>query len=189
MTQPIFIITGKVGSGKSTRLAELAEALRARGISVDGFLCRGELSSGERSGYNLVNLRNGAEIIFASRDSHEGWPAYGRFFFNPEAFTEGENIIRKAIERKRKLLIIDEVGPLEIEGRGWAKMIDLVCKEDGIVQIWVVRERILDRVMEKWSIPGDRVIHMGREDEELTLKKILADVRNDESHQAAQSRS
>jgi hypothetical protein len=68
-------------------------------------------------------------------------------------------------------------------------MIDLVCKEDGIVQIWVVRERILDRVMEKWSIPGDRVIHMGREDEELTLKKILADVRNDESHQAAQSRS
>jgi len=143
MPQPIFIITGKVGSGKSTLLGELTEILQEHGISMDGFLCRGELNQGERSGYTMVNIRDGSEIIFATIDSQKGWPFYGRFCFNPEAITEGEKIIRKAIDRKSRLLIIDEVGPLELEGRGWSKMIDLVPEDSGLVQIWVVRESIL----------------------------------------------
>lgn len=189
MSKPIFIISGKVGSGKSTRLRELTENLKQFGIQIDGFLCRGAFDSGERSGYSLVNVRDGAEIIFATRVSHEGWSTYGRFCFNPEAFTEGEKIIRRAIDRKSRLLIIDEVGPLELEGHGWSKMIDLVSEEGGPVQIWVVRESVLSRVMERWSIPGDRIISTGLEDQEKTLKKILAYVRNDESNQTAQSRS
>lgn len=189
MPQHIFIITGKVGSGKSTLLGELTEILKQHGISMDGFLCRGELSHGERSGYTMVNVRDGQEIIFATIDSQKEWPFYGRFWFNPEAFTVGKNIIRKAIDKKSKLLIIDEVGPLELEGRGWSKMIDLVADDGKPVQIWVVRESILSRVMERWSIPADRIIYTGQEDKEDTIKKIIADVRNDESSQAAQSRS
>lgn len=185
----VFIITGKVGSGKSTLLGEISKDLQQLGISMDGFLCRGELSYGERSGYTMVNVRDGSEIIFAKRDGPQEWPSYGRFCFNPEAFTEGENIIRKAIDRKSKLLIIDEVGPLELEQGGWSKMMDLVPDNGGPVQIWVVRESILSRVMQRWNIPTNRVISIGHENKEEILKKIIADVRNDESSQAAQSRS
>lgn len=137
----------------------------------------------------MVNVSNGAEIIFATMDGHKGWPSYGRFCFNPEAFIEGEKIIRNAIDSKSRLLIIDEVGPIELEDGGWAKMIDLVPKENGPVQIWVVRESILNRVMQRWSIPGHRIIFTGQKNQKEILKKIIADVRNDESNQAAQSRS
>jgi len=184
MSQAIYIITGKVGSGKTTRLGELTTELRQRGTNMAGFLCRGDMKDGERTGYTLVNVRDRSELLFATKCIHEGWPRYGRFFFNQKAFAEGERMIKKAIEHKSSLVLIDEVGPLELEGSGWAAMLDLLLKEKGLCQIWVVRENILDRVLERWNISADMVIHISREKKEETLKKIIAHVQNDESSQA-----
>lgn len=188
MSQTIFIITGEVGSGKTTRLGELTTELRQMGIHMAGFLSLRNLQHGERTGYTLVNIRDGSEHLFASTGAHAGWPRYGRFFFNPKALAEGEKIIKKAIEQKSRLVLIDEVGPLELEGNGWAEMLDLLLKEKELSQIWVVRENILDVVLERWNIPRDKVIHIRQEEKEKTLKKIIVHVQDDESSQATQCR-
>jgi len=86
------------------------------------------------------------------------------------------------------VIIIDEVGPLELEGRGWASILEELMKETEMVQLWTVRESILESVMEQWSIPAERICHLGKDKIEETIKKIIADVRNDEGSQAAQSR-
>jgi len=184
----VFIISGKVGSGKSTQLEKISRELQQSGLDLDGFLCRGDTKHGERIAYTLVNVRDGSEFLFATNKTREGWPSYGRFCFNPEAFTEGEGIIRKGIKRKSNVIIIDEVGPLELEGRGWASILEELMKETEMVQLWTVRESILESVMEQWSIPAERICHLGKDKIEETIKKIIADVRNDEGSQAAQSR-
>jgi len=168
----IYVITGNVQSGKTTYLSELVKAFQERGIHVAGFLCRGQLMEGKRSGYTLVNILDGSEILFATRNKHKGWQNYGRFFFNPEAFAEGEQILLKAMAIKSKIVIIDEVGPLELEDKGWATMLGQLQKEKELIQIWTVRENLLERVLEKWNIPGDRVFHVGQEEKEETLNKI-----------------
>lgn len=176
LQQKIHILTGKVESGKSTRLRELVEELKQRGTHVEGFLCRGNNQDGKRSGYTLANVRDGSEILFATREKRSGWREYGRFFFNPAAFTKGEEILMKAIDNKSEVVVIDEVGPLELEDCGWSATLGELLNEKRMVQLWVVREKILDRVLEKWNIPENRVIYIDRENKKETLEKIIVHV-------------
>ncbi len=178
------MITGKVQGGKTTYLGELVKDLKEKGCDVAGFLCPGHFKEGVRSGFTLMNVRDASTVLMATIDIHQNWPRYGRFCFNPEAMQAGKKIIREAIEQKIALVIVDEVGPFELEGGGWTEALDLLQKESDAVQIWVVREAILAEVMERWEIQAERVIHISREEKEETLKKIISHVRNNESSTA-----
>jgi len=168
----IYVVTGRIQSGKTTFLSELVRALKEKKNEVAGFLSKGQSQDGERLGFTLVNVQDGSEILLASRENTKTWLRYGRFFFNPEAFAEGERIIKKAIAQESKLVILDEVGPLEMEAKGWADMLDILSKEKKGVQIWVVRENILDQVLERWGIPRDQVILAESMKIEDTIKRI-----------------
>lgn len=180
----IFVITGKVQSGKTTFLNNLVHEIKDKGFEVAGFLCFGQFSKGKRSDFTLIDINNYTKVLLATVENHSSWPRYGRFFFNPLAIEAGEKILGKAIEHGRGIVILDEVGPMELQGGGWAPMVDLLAKEKILVQIWVVREQILEEVRQRWEIPAGNVIRVGKEMKEEIIKKIIAHVRNDESSKA-----
>jgi nucleoside-triphosphatase THEP1 len=113
--------------GKSREKA-LLEAFGAN-PGAAGFYSRRIESEGERLGYDLVDLRSGDSVPLARE--HEKLPArwntalsHGHFSFCVEGFAEGERIVKEALDAGVKAIFLDEIGKLELEGRGFAPLID-----------------------------------------------------------------
>ena len=153
----IFVLTGPVQGGKTTLVSEKVSLLREKGVKVLGFLCPGSFSEGKRSAFSLEDLDTGRRIPMGDVNEQKGWVKFRRFFFNPEAFIQGELWIKSCLKRDPDLVVIDEVGPMELEGDGWSKTLDTLAQNSSVTQLWIVRQQIVQEVLRKWSIPEDQV--------------------------------
>ncbi len=153
----IFVLTGPVQGGKTTLVSEKITQLKNRGVKVMGFLCPGSFSTGLRSAFKLVDIETGQQVPMGDENEHKGWVKFRRFFFNPEAFVQGELWIKRCLKRDPELLVIDEVGPMELQGDGWSNTLDTLAKTSSITQLWIVRQEILTEVIQRWEIPEDHV--------------------------------
>ncbi|RLD66519.1 MAG: hypothetical protein DRJ29_17530 [Bacteroidetes bacterium] len=170
--QNIFLITGTIQGGKTSYLIELAELLRKRGLSVGGFLAPGTFESGERSGFKLKNILSGVEIPMASTKETAGWFKYRRFWFNPDAFIQGMEWIRKIMPDEPQVVVIDEVGPMELEGSGWSEILEFLSSTSVPVQLWSVREKLIEEVIQRWDIPDSRIIQIDEVEVNQAARKI-----------------
>ena len=168
----IFLITGPVQGGKTTFLAELCRVLEKRGLKTGGFLCPGSFDSGQRSGFSLLNTGTGEEVTMASVLKTKNWMKYRRFWFNPDAFNQGREWVRECLMQETQIIVIDEVGPMELEGSGWSDLLEALEKAPVPLQLWTVRENLLPEVMERWGIPGDRVINIDKQSVDETADMI-----------------
>jgi nucleoside-triphosphatase len=114
----IYVLTGPVQGGKTTSVSALVTLLRSQGVKVGGFLCPGSFSEGRRSAFNLLDIETGQQLPMGSEKEQMGWVKFRRFYFNPDAFIQGEGWIKNSIRSDPGLLVIDEVGPMELEGMG-----------------------------------------------------------------------
>jgi len=156
----ILLITGKVHAGKTSFLAGLVDLLKSRKINTGGFLCPGTFDAGKRSEFTLLNIRTGEEVPMASQRETKDWMKYRRFWFNPAAFNCGREWIRECLGRETQIIVVDEVGPMELEGSGWSDVLDDLVKAPLPLQLWSVRENLLGEVMERWSIPHEHLIRI-----------------------------
>jgi nucleoside-triphosphatase THEP1 len=154
----VFLVTGKVQGGKTTFLRELVELFKKRGITVGGFLCPGHFDAGERSGFQLKNIITGKELPMATVRESPGWIKYRRFWFNPDAFRHGKEWIRESLLQGHQVMVIDEVGPMELEHAGWSELLDQLVISYVPVQLWSVREKLVRKVLRQWNIPDGNVL-------------------------------
>jgi len=156
-THHIQVLTGPVQGGKTTFVAEQLVGLKTKGIRVHGFLCPGTLDRGRRSGFTLQNIHTGQQLAMGSETKQTGWLKYKRFYFNPAAFILGRAWIEHALSAQADLLVIDEVGPMELEGMGWSEILHILEHKTGMIQLWIVRQDILPEVSGRWHIPEQAV--------------------------------
>jgi len=148
----LYILTGETGSGKTTRAAEVVERLRARGLRVGGILASGLLDNGRRTGFDVVNLASGESAPLAREDaggsaSHAQW---SRFAFSPEGLALGGRALGPDA-RDADVVLVDEVGPFELAGGGWAPALDRLAGEHEGPVLLVVRASIVDAVKRRWG--------------------------------------
>jgi nucleoside-triphosphatase THEP1 len=153
----IFIVTGRVQGGKTTFTAELVEALKQKGLHISGFLSRGTFRDGKRDSFILAPISGGKEIPLATDGFREGWSRYRRFCFNPRALEKGTEMVLSSLKHAPDLVVIDEVGPMELEGLGWSSLLQVVADADTVPQVWVARNGVVDAVTERWAIPRENV--------------------------------
>ncbi len=67
------------------------------------------------------------------------------------------------------LLVIDEIGYLELKGKGWFSSIEKAMQNQDLDMIWVVRKRILEEVMKQWQHANFEVIKV----ENTNLEKFV----------------
>lgn len=53
---------------------------------------------------------------------------------------------------------MDEVGPLEIRGEGWAPCLPPLLALDGPVHLWVVRHTCLEKVRHAWKLENVAIV-------------------------------
>lgn len=165
----ISMLTGPVHSGKSTFLDEVVFELREGIWTVGGFLSESIWDAAQCTGYDLVDLKKDKTYPYIRRTGQETWQRTGPFYFVPEGLKQARAIIRR--DRKADLLVVDEVGPLELAGKGlWPALKDilfppptklLLVTRDSLQDAWLqrlapskvevfefTRKDVFDRLME-----------------------------------------
>jgi nucleoside-triphosphatase THEP1 len=176
----IFLVTGPVQGGKSTFLSALTALLKKRGLAPGGFLCPGTIASGNRSEFYLKNILTGMVLPMGSAKETSGWFKYRRFWFNPVAFKKGKEWIRECLGQEAQVLVIDEVGPMELEGSGWSELLDALVVASVPVQLWSVRENILQEVIQRWNIDPVHLIRIDSTDADQVANVISKMLENQE---------
>lgn len=129
MNKNILILFGPSGSGKTTKAMELAQKICQKGYLVGGIVAPGIFFENKRFSFDIVDLMNQQRCFLARRDMASSINI-GPFGFSHEGFSFGDSAIQKAISHKADLIIIDEIGPLELQNQGWAKSLRLACQSE-----------------------------------------------------------
>ena len=148
MTVCIVILSGERGAGKSTVCRETVALARARGYTCGGLLT---LSRPDDT-LDVLDVRSGdvrrltVGPSTGSGQAPDASPAViqGRFRFDPETLAWGNVVLARAWPCH--LLVVDELGPLEIErGAGWLKAFDVLRRPDLTLALVVVRPELVVR--------------------------------------------
>ena len=138
----ILILTGTVHSGKTTFLKRVVYELKKQKIEIDGFLSETVLENQEVIGYDLCDIKKEEAIPFIRKEGERDWQRIGPFFFIPQGLTRAKEIIFRG--KESALLIVDEVGPLELGGKGLWPALKEVIFNPSKRSILVVRAGILE---------------------------------------------
>ena len=150
----VIMITGSVGEGKTTFLKGIIEFLRQKGINPGGIISERIQDGPITTGYDVVNIETGERKPFLRQNGGAGSERIGRFHVCSDGLEAGRTILKSV---SAVIVIIDEVGMLEIEERGWAPAIgDLLSRNEKLLVI-SVRDSYAGDVIRKWSL-GDAVI-------------------------------
>jgi len=151
----IFILTGPVHSGKTSLLKTLVANLNRYRVSVRGFLSLAAYEEGRHIGYDLFDLEKQSVSKFIRKSGHRDWQKIGEFYFIPEVLKHAQKIIDEC--RPPSWLIVDEVGPLELQGQGLWPSLSAALERDRLITLLVVRESLLYRVRKSL---GGKEIHI-----------------------------
>jgi len=149
----VLLVTGGSGDGKTTLVRQVAASLRERGVVVGGILAPGFWKDGSRSGFDVVDLADGRTAPLCRRlEDAEAGQAGTPFQFHPEGLRLGYEALAPDRLRSRNvaLVVVDEIGPLELAGEGWAAALDSLVEQWCGPMIWVVRRDLLQKVKERW---------------------------------------
>ena len=138
----IVILTGRVGSGKTAFLTGLLKLLPARSLFADGFVGERLFENDRLLGYDLVAVRDGRRIPFLRRAEGAGTAAVGPWRLVDSSLAAAAEIIRTS--RPNALLVVDELGPLELEGRGHWPALAAVLDQPGRRFLFVIRKECLN---------------------------------------------
>lgn len=123
-------ITGRPGVGKTTLIERVLAKLA---VPTGGFLTKEVRKCGHRVGFALVDLATGEETMFARVGA--GGDKVGRYAVDPGVVERiGLAAIDRAI-RDRRLVVIDEIAPMELRARGFVAAVEQALASDSALLI------------------------------------------------------
>jgi len=122
-------LTGLPGSGKTNTLLKLIEMLESEGKTVGGMITEPIVEGGKRTGLRIYNKLNGETAVLASAGLESRY-RYGNFGVSLEALeTTGVRALEQAVE-SADVIVIDEVGKLEVESERFVEAVKEVLDAD-----------------------------------------------------------
>ena len=147
----VFLITGEKAEGKTSFLVAVIQLLKAANINCWGFYSKGWWKNNIRSGFDLVSINDESHLTLCTKDPNPEWIKLGPYFFNPEAITFAEELLKKPPSHSQ-LLVIDEVGKLELQKKIWYNSIHKLIKRHNQDMIWCVREKFVTDILDAFNV-------------------------------------
>lgn len=155
----ITIISGEKQSGKTTYLVNFLKTKNADRQIYEGFVAIGTFKDGIRNSFSLMDISTNEKMRFMHTEPIQNANQQGKFYINPEGIVFGENILRKAFSSDCKGVVIDEIGPLELNNEGWARQFKLLLNTDKEIVI-TVRTSLIQRVVSFFELKSFKVINI-----------------------------
>jgi iron complex transport system ATP-binding protein len=167
-----IIITGGIQSGKSTMAAELLAFLKEKKIAAAGILAPGLWRNNQRRGFDLIDLKNGKKYRLARRRTDLNETDLTPFEFFPEGMKAGTRALTRVNCRKASVIMVDEVGRLELSNSGWAGSLKSLLTLTDALHIWIVREKLVAEVCEKWRLQSVKTLNVEDKNSFTQLKNL-----------------
>ena len=148
----IFIVCGPVGGGKTTFTKEIIAFLRDQDINAEGILAERLMTGSDTTGYDIIDISTGKRAVFLRENEKCGKETIGKFYICSGGLDTGRSILRSLVSRDTGIVIIDEVGLLELQGRGWHDSIIKLLEKSSNHLLMTVRDKYVDEVKMKWNL-------------------------------------
>ena len=123
-----LLVVGEPRSGKTSWCRKYINRRRESGSSVGGILSPAIEKQGQRVGSNALDLLTGKEVPFARLSHCRSFKAgemVGDYTISRDGIIFACDAIKRAVESRCDLVVIDEVGPLELGGKGLMPAVEL----------------------------------------------------------------
>jgi len=173
LSKRVFILSGCIGQGKTTRMQELAETLKSANIPVAGILSPRALENGATAGYDIVDISTGKREPFLRVLDDPGLERIGRYSILPAGLLAGMTTLALSESNGCRFILIDEIGRLELKDRGWARQLNELLFNTQSDLILSVRDSLTEQVIRKWNFRNYRVFDVSRSGHEQILDSLL----------------
>jgi len=168
----VIIITGSVGCGKTSLVERAAHLLKTEGLSVAGLIAPRLGEGGERRGYIARDLRAGEERVLACTTPFNTTLRQGSFYFDEKSFHWAEELFSRS--HHSQVFILDEVGRLELKGKGYCRLMQTILRHYGGCFILTARREFLKQLIRLFKIERAEVIDIEVEENPiLRLKELV----------------
>jgi len=153
----LVLVTGKPGAGKTPAMRGAAAALQERGVSVAGFAQIPVWAEGGKGGYVVRDLASGEERTLAVKVGEERGEHGTPFRFESAGFA----FARAALERARtgSVLILDELGPVELRGGGHMPAVRRALARPGLAAVVAtVRPALIPSFLSHLAVPSAVIV-------------------------------
>jgi nucleoside-triphosphatase THEP1 len=163
----VLVLTGDRGSGKTLTCQRMVQVAASRGLVTAGVVSPGLFRLGEKVGITAVDLRSG-ETRELARRQREPQPNCLGWDFDEGALAWSDVVVAAA--PPCDLLVIDELGPLEIElGKGMTSAFAVLRERRYRLAVVVVRPALIDAFRVK----------LGMRFSVRTVEKLPAEIEGD----------
>lgn len=147
----VILLVGDQGAGKTSRLIDLMNAQKLENMVFAGFITKGTWVDGQRDHYDIVNISNMRSERLCERSGPPSDIQAGPFNFRSAGIGFGCQILHQAIDQPGSVVIIDEVGHLELRNEGWSRCMDDLLQQNRSM-IWSVRSSLVEQVKKAWNL-------------------------------------
>lgn len=170
----VLILTGPIGSGKTTLCLDLVEHLKKADLVVHGIVTPPMNVNGNKVGIDLVDLQSGEKKRFAClKESVSSDLFTGKWSFDADVMNWGNQTLGHAIPCQ--VLIVDELGPLEFErGIGLQNGVTAIDSGDFSVALVVVRPSLIAAAKQRW--PTAKLYTVTRETQPAVLNDLIGQI-------------
>ena len=158
--QKVFVLTGALGQGKTTQIQYLISNLKEKEINIGGIYSPRVTENDTTVGYDIVDIRNNEREVFLRINGDRSYEKIGRYYIYPSGLQKGISALNPAVNTKNKIVIIDEVGSLELGNKGWANSIQKLVDENSNHILLVVRDCFTEKITGKWNFDKSYVYNI-----------------------------
>lgn len=144
MDLKIWLLSGWRGTGKTPICQQIARNISQEGFDVAGLLSTAVYRDGKKESIWVTDIRSGEKrLLISSVPISTQEIKFGKWYIQSVGLDWGNQIL-SGIDFC-DLLIIDELGPLELEfSRGWQAGLDLLHKGNYKIALVVVRPELIE---------------------------------------------
>lgn len=145
LQKEVYIFSGDILSGKSTSLGKWCQSRN----DVYGILT--PIENDKRI---FMDISTGEKFAMEAKPDEVATIFVGRYKFSMNSFSKAIQILTSGANHSSGWLVIDEIGPLELSGRGFDEILTEILENAsaGMKLILVVRQSLRDNVVARYGL-------------------------------------